>query len=123
MKILNPETLPATIRGLECDSCRHRVVMGQMSTDPDREGSDVQRGAEIARFVTLDMEQSGSLMRADFCPACASEILEGIRRFLPKFRRIARRDPRNGARTFDYHAIDAKSGSIFAVSSLIDDGA
>lgn len=127
MKILNPETFPSTVLGRECDRCHRRVEMGptfrRSRITPEFDGSDVQQGVELSKFISLDLDEGGRLLRADFCPACAEGALEALARYLPNLRSIGSRDARTGVRTFDYRAIDAQSDRVFEVSSIIDDGA
>lgn len=109
------------ILGKCCDRCGHRVQLRAPEAPDGR--TAVSLCAEMAGFVSVDIDESHQLQRADLCESCASELLDCLRPFLPAFRAIAADDPLKGYRTYSYHLIDRETGCPFQVSSLFDDGA
>lgn len=120
MKILKTRTFPAKVLGIECDRCRRRV---QMTDSENGDRSAVSAGAELARFIAVDIAYNHAITRVDLCPPCASEFLESVRALLRFMRPIAETDAVSGRRSYEYRAIDSESGNSFHVSSLVDDGA
>jgi len=123
MKILDTRSprYPTPQLGRICDRCGHRVQQHR-DMSPTDERSAVSIGAELAKFVTLDLDQNSEQYRADLCPACGELAYEMLRPLLVHMRKIAGRDLR-GLRTYNYQAVDAESGQSFSVSSIIGDGA
>lgn len=123
MKILDTSSAryPTPELGRICDRCGHRVQQHRHLSGND-ERSAVAIGVEISRFVTIDFDQNDMLHRADLCPACGEVVFEMLRPLMVHMRAIADRDSR-GLRTYKYKAVDAQSGQIFSVASIIDDGA
>lgn len=121
MKIVSCADTHTRLVGKHCDRCDHRIQFQHPETLNER--TAVSIGAEIGRFVTIDIDEGHLLQRADLCEACASSLLESIRSFLPAFRPIASEDPVSGIRTYSYRLIDAKTDRPFQVTSLFDEGA
>jgi len=120
MKIASYSDTLTQIVGRRCDRCG-RCVRLQAEVPGGR--SAVSLGAELSRFVSVDLDHGDKLHRADLCEPCSSKLLERIREFLPAFREIATDDPASGIRTFSYRMIDMKTNRAFRVSSLFDEGA
>lgn len=121
MKIASYTDTHTRFVGKQCDRCGYRVQFP--SPEPLGGPTAVSLGAELGRFLSVDIDEGHQLQRADLCEACASSLLDCIRTFLPAFRPIASENPVNGLRTYSYRLIDAQTGRPFQVSSLFDDGA
>lgn len=123
MKILDTcvLTYPTPVVGRICDRCGHRVELSKGSPPPyDR--TDVSIGAELSRFVSIDLNQNSKLYRADLCRSCGEVLLEMLRPMMASMRKIAEPNE-NGVRIFNYQAVYAADGERFSISSIIDDGA
>ena len=121
MKIACCTETQTHVVGKRCDRCGHRVQFP--SPEALSERTAVSLGAELGRFITIDIDEGRLLQRADLCGPCAASLLESLRGFLPAFRPIASEDPTSGVRTYAYRLIDAETDRPFQVSSLFDDGA
>lgn len=119
MKIVSYSESHACVVGKRCDQCGHRIQF--QSRDLPENPTTVSLGAELARFLSVDIDQGHQLQRADLCELCASQLLDRLSPFLPAFRTIASDDPARGYRTYSYQLIDADTGRPFQVSSLVDD--
>ena len=121
MKIVSYSDDQTCVVGKCCDRCGHRVQFQnrQLTESP----TAVSLGAELARFLSIDIDEGHLLQRADLCESCASKLLDCVRPFLPAFRTIASDDPARGHRIYSYRVLDANTGRHFQVSSLVDDGA
>ena len=120
MKIASYNESHTSIVGKCCDHCLHRVQLKPELLDSR---TAVSLCAELARFLSVDIDEGHRLQRADLCETCASKLLNSLRPFLAAFRTIASDDPQRGYRTYSYRLIDAGTGRPFQVSSLFDDGA
>jgi len=121
MKIASCTDNRTRLVGKRCDRCGHRVKFQNPEALSGR--TAVSLGAELGRFISVDLDEGHLLHRADLCEACAASLLDCLRAFLPAFRPIASEDPASGLRTFSYRVIDAETDRPFQVSSLFDDGA
>lgn len=121
MKIVSYTDTRTRIVGKHCDRCGHRVQFSAPGSLTGR--TDVSLGAELGRFLSIDMDEGYQLHRADLCEACAAKFLDVLQTFLPAFRLIAAENPVSGLRSYSYRLIDAETGRTFEVSSLFDDGA
>ncbi|MDM4772954.1 hypothetical protein [Solimonas sp. SE-A11] len=121
MKIACCTDTHARLVGKRCDHCGHSVRFQDPESSGGRPATSI--GAEIGRFISIDIDEGHQLQRSDLCEACASGLLDGIRTFLPAFRPIASEDPVSGIRTYSYRLIDAQTDKPFHVSSLFDEGA
>jgi len=120
MKFVSYNDTQTEIVGKRCDRCG-RCVRLQVDSLSGR--SAVSLGAELSRFLSIDLEYGNKLHRADLCESCSSALLDRIRKFLPAFREIAADDPTSGVRTFSYRVLDATTNHPFRVVSLFDEGA
>lgn len=121
MKIARCTDTHTHLVGKRCDHCGHRVQFQDPESSNGRTATSI--GAELSRFVSIDIDEGHQLQRADLCEACASGLLDVIRTFLPAFRLIASEDPTSGIRNYSYRLIDAQTDKPFHVSSLFDEGA
>lgn len=121
MKIAAYTETHTQIVGKRCDRCGHSVQL--LSPQPSDSRTAVSLGAELARFLSIDIDEEHQLRRADLCESCASSLLDALRPFLPAFRTIASDDSAKGYRTYSYRLIHAETGRPFQVSSLVDEGA
>ena len=121
MKIARCTDIHTHLVGKRCDYCGHSVQFQNPESSNERTATSI--GAEISRFISIDIDEGHQLQRADLCEICASSLMDGIRTFLPAFRLIASEDPVSGIRTYSYRLIDAKTDKPFHVSSLFDEGA
>lgn len=121
MKIVSCTETQTRIVGRRCDRCGHRV---QFQHPPAlNERTAVSFGAELGRFISVDIDEGHQLQRADLCGECGAMLLESLRAFLPAFRPIASDEALSGVRTYSYRLIDAATDHPFQVWSLFDDGA
>lgn len=121
MKIASYTDTQTQIVGKRCDSCGRCVRLPDLEVPGAR--TAVSIGAELSRFMTIDIDYGDKLHRADLCDACSSRLLESVRKFLPAFREIAAEHLLSGLRTFSYRMLDAATDRTFNVSSLFDEGA
>lgn len=121
MKIACCTETQTRVVGKRCDRCGHRVQLQNPEVLSNR--TAVSLGAELGRFISVDIDEGHQLQRADLCGDCAAILLESLRIFLPAFRPIASEDAVSGVRTYSYRLIDAETDRPFQVLSLFDDGA
>ena len=121
MKIVSCTEARTQIVGKCCDRCGHRVQFQHPAAVHER--TAVSLGAELGRFISIDIDEGHLLQRADLCDECAASLLESLRGFLPAFRPIASDDAVSGVRSYSYRLIDADTDHPFQVWSLFDDGA
>lgn len=121
MKIARCSETCTQFIGKRCDRCGQRTQFQNPELLSER--TAVSLGAELGRFISIDIDEGHQLQRADLCGPCAASLLECLRDFLPAFRLIASDDPVSGLRTYMYRLIDAETDLPFRVWSMFDDGA
>lgn len=96
---------PSTeIVGIRCDLC------------------GAERGvAKREHTARIDLDDGGTIHRADLCPECLADVHRVLASQIPKMRPVTEWT-RGGIRSWGYDEIDSESGTQLHRSSICDEG-